>query len=183
MSTITIIRGSTYRDTLRWASSECVFVSATLVPGAPVRFTATAHGIPDGWMVNVEGHRSIDEGKRYPVRAVDANTLEIPCMNGAAFKAGAVVIRYNKPVELDGYSARMQIKDKISGTVLLELTSAAGEGIEIDDDAKTISREIPADVTADLTWKRGVFDLEMVQGDYVIKIDSGIVTVQDEVTT
>lgn len=186
MSDIKIIKGSTYRDTLRWATEECRFVTATLVPGAPVRFTAVAHGIPDGWpLVYVEGSSSFEASKAQIVRVVDANTLELPCVNGVKFKAGDVVLRVRVPVELSGYSARMQIRDKIGGTVLMELSSTAAPGepsITIDDAAKTIVREIPATVTAAIEWKKGVFDLEMVQGNYVVKIDSGPVSVQEEVT-
>ena len=56
-------------------------------------------------------------------------------------------------------------------------------GITIDDTAKTIMREVSAAITEALTWKKGVFDLEMVHGDYVAKIDSGAVIVTGEVTT
>lgn len=186
MSDIQIIKGSTYRDTLRWATDECRFVAATLVPGAPVRFTALAHGIPDGWpLVYVEGARDIDANKPQGVRVVDVDTLELPCMNGVKFKAGDVVLRVRAPVELAGYQARMQIRDKVNGVVLLEMTSAAPAGqprIVVDDTTKTIVREIPASVTEALEWKRGVFDLEMFSGDYVVKIDSGAVSVREEVT-
>lgn len=186
MTDIAIVKGSTYRDVLRWATAECVFVQATLVPGAPVRLSATAHGIPDGWpLVYVEGSTNIEPTRAQAVRVVNADTLEIPCLNGTKFKAGSVVLRVFKPVELAGYQARMQIRDRIGGTVLLELSSFAIPGdprIILDDVAKTITREIPAAVTADLSWKRGVFDLEMVIGTDVTKIESGAATTQDEVT-
>ena len=185
MSEMHIVRGSTYRDTLRWATSECRFVAATLVPAAPLRFSAPDHGVPDGWQAKVEGSRDIDESERYPLKVIDADTLEISCVNGRGFKAGPVVIRINKPVELGGYKARMQIRDRVGGVVLLELTSEGFDGeprILIDDDAKIIIREIPAAVTEAIVWKRGVFDLEMVMGDYVIKIDAGAVKVEEEIT-
>ena len=186
MTDIAIVKGSTYRDVLRWATAECVFVQATLIPGAPVRLSATAHGIPDGWpLVHVEGSTNIEPTRAQAVRVVNADTLEIPCLNGTKFKAGSVVLRVFKPVELAGYQARMQIRDRIGGTVLLELSSFAIPGdprIILDDVAKTITREIPASVTADLSWRRGVFDLEMVVGNDVTKIESGAVTTQDEVT-
>jgi hypothetical protein len=92
-----------------------------------------------------------------------------------------VVIRALTPVDLSGYTARMHIRDKVGGTLLLELTTENGR-IEVDDILKEIRRTISADDTADITWRKGVFDLEMVQVDYVIKIDSGTVDVADEVT-
>lgn len=184
MSTLKLTAGSTYRDTLHWATEECLFVTASVVPGAPLRLFAPGHTLPHGWpIVYIEGHPSISPQQVHTVAVIDADTLEIPCLNGAHYRAAGVVIRALKPVELAGYSARMQIRDK-SGAVLLELDSATltGARIIIDDTNKTILREIPADVTASLTWSSGVFDLEMSQGDYVVKIDSGPVVVQSEVT-
>lgn len=186
MSSISIVKGSTYRDSLRWATAECRFVQASLVPGAPLSLIAPGHGIPDLWpLVYVEGSKDIDASKAQTVRVVDADTLELPCTNGSRFKSGPVVLRVQVPVEMAGYEARMQIRDKPGGALLMELTSMASAGepsITLDDDAKTIVREVPASVTETISWKKGVFDMEMVQGDYVIKIDSGTVTVQDEVT-
>lgn len=182
MSTINIVKGSTYRDTLRWASSLCLLKACTVVATAPVRISCTAHGVVDGWNVQIENHVNFNPKTFYAVKVIDANTLEISCVNGAAFKAGAAVLRYNAPVDMAGYTARMKIKDKVGGTVLAELTTANGR-IVIDNVAKTIVREIPADVTAALAAKKGVFDLEMIQGTYVTKIDSGTVTIANEVTT
>lgn len=182
MSKLKITRGSTFADTLQWATDECRLVTATLNPNAPATLTATAHGIPDEWIVSVEGHPRISESDTFRIKVIDANTLSIPCLNASGFgTARSVVLRFNAPVDLSGYSARMQIRDKVGGTVLLELTSAAGD-ITIDNAAKTIGRVIEAADTAAITWRKGVYDLEMIQGDYVIKIDSGTVEVSDEVT-
>lgn len=177
MSAITIVKGSTYRDVLRWASGDCVFKACTIQATAPLRLTCTAHGIPDGWYVYVEGSKDIPEATQYPVKVIDADTLEISCLNGTKFKTGSAVVRFNDPVDLTGYTAAMQIKDKVGGTVLLTPT------ITVDNTTKTITREISATATAAITWKKGVFDLEMSNAGFVIKIDSGTVAVQSEVTT
>jgi hypothetical protein len=186
MADIRIVKGSTFLDTLRWASEACSFAKAMMIPDAPLILQTTEpHNIPDGWMVQIEGSRDIEEDKTYPVRVEDEYTLEVGCMNGIRFKAVPVVVRYRTPIELEGYRARMQIRDRIDGEILLSFTSEneVGEArILINDEAKTIVREVPALVTEALTWKKGVFDLEMVQGSYVIKIDSGAVTVAEEVT-
>lgn len=184
-----IIKGSTYRDTLRWATSECVLKPITSVVAMPAaRFTCAEHGLVDGWPGSIEGHRSIEEKMSFSLRVIDDDTFEIPCMNAAGFRAQTtpLTLRYNAPVDMAGYAARMQIKDKVGGNVLLELTSAAVSGeprIIIDNTARTIVREIPADITEAITWKRAVYDLEMVSGGYVTKIDTDEVTVGTEVTT
>jgi hypothetical protein len=182
MSKLKITRGSTFADTLRWATSECRMIAAVLDPTAPVTLEAVSHGLPDGWFVSIEGHPRIPETSQFSVKVIDDDTLELSCLNGTPFgTARNVVIRALTPVDLSGYTARMHIRDKVGGTMLLELTTE-NDRIEIDNALKTISRTISADDTADIAWKKGVFDLEMVSGDYVIKIDSGTVEVVGEVT-
>ena len=186
MSELQIIKGSTYRDVVRWGSSECVFLPATIVPGAPVRLNVASHNIPDDWcLVYIENSPNFNERTAQTVKVIDADTLEIPCLNGTKFKGGACLLRVLTPVELTGYQARMQIRDRVGGTILAELSSLAQVGeprIIIDDIGKSITREIPASVTEAFEFKRGVFDLEMMIGDEVIKIDSGTVSTQEEVT-
>jgi hypothetical protein len=182
MSKLKITRGSTFADTLRWATSECRMIAAVLNPTAPVTLTAPSHGLPDGWGLSIEGHPRIPETSRFAVKVIDDDTLELSCLNGVPFgSARNVVVRALTPVDLSGYTARMHIRDKVGGTLLLELTTE-NDRIEVDDALKEIRRTISAADTADIAWKKGVFDLEMVQGDYVIKIDSGTVEVADEVT-
>jgi hypothetical protein len=177
-----IVKGSTYRDTLRWATSECRLRQVAITPAAPMRFTVVAHGLPDGWSVQVEGSQDFDPRERHRIVVVDVDTIELPCVNGAAFRSKTAVLRWSVPVDLAGYTARMQIRDKVGGTVLLD--SATGDiALTIDNATKTVDRSIAASVTAALTWKKGVYDLELVSGDYVVKLDSGAVTVGDEVTT
>jgi hypothetical protein len=186
MRTIYLTKGSTYRDTLRWATSECLFTPATLKPGAPVLLEAPGHGIPNGWEIRVEGCMDISPLRWHSARVVDSGTLAINCLNGTRFRECGVVLRHNAPVDLQGYEARMQIRRCHQGELLLELDSHAGLGlprIVIDEVEHTIVREIPASITEALDWTRGVFDLEMIQDDYVIKIDGGDVLVFREVTT
>ena len=117
------------------------------------------------------------------MRLIDDDTLEIPCLNGTMFSASPAVLRYLMPVDLTGYEARLQIRDRAGGNLLLELSSNAWAGITIDHQLKQIKREIAADITAALTWKRAVYGMEMILGSYVINLDSGTVEVSDEVTT
>lgn len=178
---IKIVKGSTYRDTLRWATSECVLKTAQLTPGAPLRLTCVGHGIPDGWTAHIEGHRDINPDEPQRITVVDADTIEISCFNGLRLKAQEVVVRFHSPVDLTGYSARMQVRDRVGGEILLDST-ASEITLTIDPVAHTVEREIAAGVTEAIDWRRGVYDLEMVSGTYVTKIDGGVVSVTDEVT-
>jgi hypothetical protein len=182
---INIVKGSTYLDRLRWATETFLFVQATIVPGAPLLLEAPGHDVPDDWRVKIEGADMLSPHEWFKVRRVGADKLEVNRINATHFKPGTVTLRYHAPVDLAGYSARMQIRESESGRVLLELTSDAPEDrprIVIDNAGKTISREIPAAITETLRWSRGVYDMEMVSGDYVVKIGAGNVFVRGEVT-
>ena len=84
---------------------------------------------------------------------------------------------------LTGYTARMQVRQsKASDTVLLELTTANGR-IALGGSAGTIDLSLNATTTAAITWKRGVYDLELVASNGVVKrLLEGEVTVSKEVT-
>jgi hypothetical protein len=89
------------------------------------------------------------------------------------------------PINLTGYSARMQIRpDYASATVLLELTQANGR-IAITPASGNIAMHISAADTAALTFTDApaVYDLELIEpsGD-VIRLLKGSVTLSPEVT-
>ena len=87
------------------------------------------------------------------------------------------------PVNLTGYSARMQIrKTTASSAVYATLTSANG-GIVLGGAAGTIELFISAVDTAAYSWSTGVYDLELVapSGD-VRRLIGGAVRVDPEVT-
>lgn len=72
------------------------------------------------------------------------------------WKPGGVV------VPLTGYTARMQVRPNITSTiVLLELTTENG-GIVIIPATGTIKLTQTAAQTAAYTWRRGVYDLEII---------------------
>lgn len=188
MATIKITEGSDYSDYLQWAQGACRFIPATITAGAPVLITATNHGLPDGWgHVYVLRSDDFDASTPVTVNVVDINTLSVPCVDGGSFQSGAAMLKVHDPVDLAGYSARMQIRATVESTdVLIELVTGAASGepaITIDNTTKRITRTIPNAHTTALTWSKAVFDLEMVgSGGEVQRIDSGTVSVSKEVT-
>lgn len=190
-----ITQGKTFAMTLRWASEPYVYKPIqTIQNTAPVRIGCTAHGMPEGWRFAVTAVQGLTElnasstppGAKdyYESHVVDADTVEINAVNGAllrAYKSGGF-IQYLTPVDLTGKSARMQIKDKVGGTVLLELTSATGE-IALNTTASTIMLRLPPDTAETLTWKKGVYDLEIFDANDVFLLAYGAVSVTQEVTT
>ena len=93
------------------------------------------------------------------------------------------------PINLTGYTARMQIRSDIrSDVVLLSLTTENGM-IELTPLEGKIRILIPASITEDITWNSGVYDLELVlpgtpspDNDYVYRFLQGNVSVLLEVT-
>lgn len=88
---------------------------------------------------------------------------------------------------LTGYSARMQIKDKVGGTSTADLTTAnGGLTISVGSTDSTITVLIPAATSAAWadTFVKGVYDLEIVApSGRVTRLLKGSVAVDPEVTT
>ena len=85
------------------------------------------------------------------------------------------------PVNLVGYTARMQLRPSISSdTVLLDLTTENG-GITLGGVLGTITLHFTAAQTAALT-EGGVYDLEMIVGGNVTRLIQGAISLSKEVT-
>jgi len=195
---LTLEKGKTFKFVLRWEDRETnVYKAITgITAAAPAVVTATGHGVPDGWdvaIVSVKGMTQINaansppKDKDYtPATKLSDNTLELNAVNAAGYSTytSGGYVQYYKPHALAGVTARMMVKDKVGGTVLL-----TSEGltptitVTVDDTAKSITITISATDTAALTWKKGVYDLEGVDGSTVYSLLSGSVTVEPEVTT
>jgi hypothetical protein len=88
------------------------------------------------------------------------------------------------PVDLTGYTARMQIRQTINDpTTEAELTTENGR-IELGGVDGTITLMIPADVTEDFAWNDpAVYDLELISGTgKVTRVLKGNVELDEEVT-
>lgn len=196
---ITIVKGKTFEFSYRYADDELVYKPITAMPStAPVRLTVTAHGIPDGWPVQIQSLKNPQElnsnftgcTKYYFATVVDADTIELNSVNASGWKpyvSGGYVV-FNKPADLTGYEARMEVRDKVGGEVLLTFDSdplATPDGtITIDVALSAFVVRLPPAASAALTFKSGVYDLEAVTpgGDvYPITAISGVAVI-DEVT-
>jgi len=196
---LVILKGKTFSRIVRWETSPLVYKSITAITkAAPVKITATTHGVPDGWrvaVVSAGGMRQIN-AKNWPLRSADfhvatyfdANTITLNAINSTdytAYTSGGSLV-YNTPVALAGFSARMQIRETVEavGTPLVNLSSVSpATDIVLDDVAKTITITIAATATDDFTWDTGVYDLELVSPSGVVtQLLSGNVTAVDEVT-
>jgi hypothetical protein len=104
---------------------------------------------------------------------------------GATFRWRATLKNGSPAIvtDLTGYTARMQVRGKITDVApLVELTTE-NDGIALGDTAGTIDLFISHTDTADFDWTAGVYDLELITpGGDVIRRIYGSVSVVPEVT-
>jgi len=183
-----VYQGSTFRETLRWESALKVYAPITNISKtAPMVVTASNHGVPVGWRVKISGALGMKEANTsdYLVASeVTTTTVTFNSINSLGYTTytGGGVLEYNQPVDLTGYTARMQIRSKLEDlTVLTELTTENNR-ILIDNTLKTITLTIPANVTAALNFQSAVYSLELVNGSEVTPFIGGTVSLIKEVT-
>lgn len=86
------------------------------------------------------------------------------------------------PVDLTGYTARLQVRDG-AGNLLLDLTTENG-GITLGGVLGTIVLLLTTAQTTALTWDVGTYHLEMVQPDLeAIRLMGGRMQVSQEIAT
>ena len=120
----------------------------------------------------------------YVASDTTVDTVKINSVNSLAFSAytSGGVIEYNEPVDLTGYMARMQIREKVGSDVVIdELTTENGK-IIIDAEDATIRIEIPASTTQNYNFTTAVYSLEIIRNSVVIPFLVGNLTLQREVT-
>lgn len=115
-----------------------------------------------------------------------AGRHRIKCEQGTTFR---LVATYKDdsgdPVNLTGYSARMQVRrSHASDSTLLDLASTGGSPrITVAGSTGVITVTVPASITAELPAGRFVYDLEIISGGgEVTRIIEGDFVVDPEVT-
>ena len=183
-----VYQGSTFRQVLRWESSTKVYVPITnITRSAPVVITAPSHNLPLGWrarVTNAGGMKEINQLDYQTATEVTGSTVVFNQINSLAYTAytGGGVLEYNTPVNLAGYTARMQIREKLASNVVVHTLTTENSGIVLDNNVKTITLTIPDEITALFSFASAVYDLELVFGGEVIPFASGTLTLQREVT-
>lgn len=194
-----ICKGATFTRVLRWESSTVLFRAITgITKAAPPVITAVGHGLPDGWraaITGVLGMTQINAANNPPKNAqyvkakiLTADTVSLSAVDASSFSTytSGGVLRYNQPVDLAGYTARVHFRDSVaSATILLALTTE-NAGILLDNVLKTITMTISATATAAITWTAAVYDgLELVSpgpDGVVTRLLKGAVSVDEEGT-
>ena len=195
---IEIRRGATFVLPVRWETEPWLYAAITSISlTAPASITSAAHTIPDGWNVAVVDAKGLTQlnAKSNPPKASDmhratvvsATQIEFNAISSASFgkhTASTGYLAWRTPQSLLGHTARMQIKDRIGGTVLASLTSLPGGGIVLNDAGKVIEITITAEQSEAFAWTSAVYDLELVSAaGKVTALLEGAVSVSGEVTT
>lgn len=183
-----VYQGSTFQETLRWESSTKVYAPITMIAkSAPMVITATNHGVPPGWRVRVTGALGMKEvNMTDPVLAtsVTQDTVTVNSINSLNYSTytGGGVLEYNQPVDLAGFTARMQIRQKLEDTTVIKELTTENSGVVINNTTKTISLNISATDTAAFSFQTAVYSLELVNGAVVTPFAGGTLTLVKEVT-
>lgn len=191
---IALQQGATYQSSLQWCSPDAMFRGITNVAiGLPTVVTAPNHGLTNPtpvWITNVRGPDKLntkdykDSEPRF-ASVMDPNTLAIDFDSGnqPAYQSGGVLTSY-PPLDLTGYTARMQLRSNAgSDVVLLELNTTNG-GIAINPSTGTISLLITAAQTQAMDFSNAVYDLQLTAADgvTVTRLVEGSISVEPGVT-
>ena len=192
---ITIKQGSTFSLTLKYGQPQFTVKAITgVTKSGQAVVTVPTHGLTIDWPVWIVGVAGMDQinhtsaelrdaCQAYYAYYVDGNSLrlDVDTTRFGAYTSGGEVL-YHPPVNLTGYTARMQIRETIESTTpLVSLTEASG--ITLGGAAGTIGITISATDTALLDFDSAVYDLEIVSaGGVVTPVAYGNVYLNDEVT-
>lgn len=185
-----VYQGSSFSEVLRWESSRKIYKVITgITKAAPVVITSIGHGVPPGWRVkltDIGGMKELNNTTDYRVATVlTSDSLEINSINSSSYTpyVSGGVLEYNEPIDLTGYTARMQIRAKIDDPVILTELTTENNGIILNNTTKSIILQITAIATAAATWKSAVYNLELISsGGQVTTLCVGNLTLTKEVT-
>jgi hypothetical protein len=112
-----------------------------------------------------------------------AGTHDIVCDQGATFtRVFTWEDSTGVPVNLTGYTARMQVRDTITAASTLFSFTTENGGISLGGTAGTITVTASATTTAAVAAGCYVYDLELISGATVYRLVQGQFTVDGEVT-
>lgn len=191
---LTIVRGTTFRNVQRIGVSPWIYKPISAIANnAPVRITAAAHEMPDGWwfavvaakgLVDLNAECNPPQAKDlYQGTVIDADTIDINSKNGMVFgthTANTGVIQYLTPLDLAGGSAELVVKDQPGGVELERWSSTDGD-IDLDNTEKTITTTVSDGDTDAVEWDSGHYYLNFTDSDGVVhEVMWGKITAIDE---
>lgn len=188
----TVIQGSTFDKLLIWIQPKSIFT---------VTVAGDSGGTPPVWPPDI-GDTVVDNTVTWEnTRLAEESDLEganviAEWQANTAYVIGDVVLSTRQPVDITGFSARLQIRtDKADegGTVLFEMTTvidANDNGIRLGTTNGEIRLTIQPGTTQDFDWDPSPYDLEMISqvapplfpDGFVTRILDGNFKIDTEVT-
>jgi hypothetical protein len=113
------------------------------------------------------------------------DTIEFNDTNSVAYTAYTTggILQYNSPIDLTGFTARMQIRAKLTDTTFIDEYTTVNGKLVIDLTNSGIIINVDAITTAAYTFTSAVYSLEMVSaGGVVTPLVTGTITLIPEVT-
>lgn len=194
---ITIRQGSTFTRIFKYSQPQFSSAAITAITKAgQAVVTAVAHGIPADWKVWVVGvlgmtklnHKSSylrDPDWAYYAYYVAPNTirLDVDTSALAAYTSGGELL-YHPPMNLTGFTARMQIRKTVQDTAIVHTLTSENGGIILGGASGTVELNIPAATTATFTFDEAVYDLELISptGTVSSPVNTSVVILTKEVT-
>jgi len=183
-----IYQGSTFREVFRWESALKTYLPITnITKTAPVAVQCTGTLPPVGWRAKITsaaGMKEINSEEYRIITESSGSTVIINSINASGYTTytSGGILEYNTPIDLSGYTARLQIRPQIASTlIILSLTTENG-GIVIDNTLKTITVLITATQTTELNFTNAVYSLELVKQGEVSTFSTGNVSLVPEIT-
>jgi hypothetical protein len=191
----TIQQGATFNPRLKFSQPQFTVKAITgITKSGQAVVTATGHGLTVDWPVWVVAVVGMDQinhradALRNPAKAylgyfVDSNTIQlnVDSTRFAAYTSGGELL-YHPPVDLTGFTARMDIRETLDSDEVIHTLTTENDGIVLGDAAGTIDLLIPAATTEDFDFNNAVYDLELINGAVVTRLISGAITLSKEVT-
>ena len=191
----TIQQGATFNPKLKYSQPQFTVKAITgITKSGQAVVTAASHGLTVDWpvwIVGVVGMEQINHrsemlalaNKAYYGYFVDANSirLNVDTSRYSAYTSGGELL-YHPPVNLTGYTARMNIRSTVDATTILHSLTTENSGIALGGAAGTVDLLISATDTALFAFGTAVYDLELISGTVVTRLLSGNVTLSKEVT-
>lgn len=171
----TMRQGATFNPILLYSQPTFTVVPITAITNSGrAAVTAPSHGLARDWpafVVGVGGMTEINHtsaellcpSDAYYARYVNANslTLDVDSSEFGAYTSGGELM-YHPPMDLSGYTARMQIRAAITATEVLASLTTENGGITLGGAAGTIELYLSDEATALLTFVKAVYDLELI---------------------
>lgn len=182
-------QGSTFAEVIRWESPKKVYRSiSNIAQSAPCIVTCSSHGVPDGWrakLTNIVGMKELNSNEVYHVFTnVTSDALEINSVNSVGFSAyvSGGILEYNEPVNLVGFTAKMQLRASADSTEVID-TYTELDNILIDTSTCTVTIKVPAVTTANYSFSSAVYSLELTSPTQeVTLLTVGSISLVKEVT-